>query len=156
MPPAEAAAVALGLELAGQLERRAPALNASILLLEDDAETVRLIQSVLGPEGEGFQLRHGPRPRREPQLLMRRNPFSIVMLPIDNPDQEAFYQSLREHSTSSARFIGIVRIEDESQLDRLDGLGLDGVIHRPVTENDLRATVKQFDSCAGTGRGVVT
>jgi DNA-binding response OmpR family regulator len=143
MALADAAALTLGLELAGHLERRAPALNAAVLLLEDDAETVRLANHVLGPEGEGLQLRH-VRDRVAAQLLLKRNPFAIVMLPIDTPDQEAFYQSLREHVPATTRFVGMLRIDEESQLERLDKLGLDGVMHRPLTEHDLRATVRQL------------
>jgi DNA-binding response OmpR family regulator len=143
MAPAEAAALARGLELAGQVERRNPALNASVLLLEDDPESVRLALRVLGPEGEGFQIRH-VRDRVAAQLLVRRNPFALVMLPIDTHDHEGFYQSIREHAPGATRFIGLLKIEEESQLERLDGLGLDGVIHRPLNEAELRATVRQL------------
>jgi len=143
MPLADAAALALGLELAGHAERRAPAVNASILLLEDDPDSARLALRVLGPEGEGFQLRQ-VRDRVAAQLLMKRHPFALVMLPVETHEQEVFYQSARQHSTAATRFIGLARIDEESQLERLDRLGLDGVIHRPLTEPDLRATVRQL------------
>jgi CheY-like chemotaxis protein len=143
LPLAEVGAVALGFEIAGQAERRSPAAGASILLLEDDAETVRIALRVLGPEGDGYHVRH-VRDRVAAKLLVRRNAFSIVMLPIDNADQEAFYHSFREHAAPTTRFVGVLKIEEERQLDRLDALGLDGVIHRPVTEPDLRATVRQL------------
>ena len=38
----------------------------------------------------------------------------------------------------------MLTIEEESPLDRLDVLELDGVLHRPITETDLRATVRQL------------
>src|SRR5262249_31141315 len=136
LPEEEAAAVARGLELAGQVERRNPVAGGAILLLDDDAETVRTAQPVLGPEGEGYQLRH-VRDRVAAQLLLRRNPFALVMLAVDSPDQEAFYRSLRGHAPAQTRFVGILRIEEEGQLDRLDALGLDGVLHRPLAEPDL-------------------
>jgi DNA-binding response OmpR family regulator len=140
---AEVAAVALGLELAGQAERRSPTSGASILLLEDDADAARLAIHVLGPEGEGFPIRH-VRDRVAAQLLLRRTPFSLVMLPIDSADQEAFYHALKGHASATTRFVGIVRIEEESQLDRLDALGLDGVLHRPPAEPDLRDMARQL------------
>lgn len=143
MPLAESAAAAIGLELAGQVERRVPAVNAAILLLEEDAETVRLAQRILGPEGEGYGFRH-VRDRVAAQLLLRRNAFALVMLPIDTAEQETFYLSLREHAPAATRFIGLLRLDEESQLERLDRLGLDGVVHRPLTEPDLRATVRQL------------
>jgi CheY-like chemotaxis protein len=139
----DAAAVARGLELAGQVERRTHTACVSILLLEDDAESVRTAQRVLGAEGEGYQLRH-VRDRVAAQLLLRRNAFALVMLPIDNPDQEAFYRSIREHAPADTRFVGVLRIDEEGQLDRLDALGLDGVVHRPLSETDLKATVRQL------------
>jgi DNA-binding response OmpR family regulator len=148
---ADAAAVARGLELTGQAERRNPTAGASILLLEDDAEVARVALRVLGPDSEGYQVRH-IRDRVAAQLLLRRNAFDLVMLPVDNADQEAFYHSLRVHVPAQTRFVGIVRIEDESQLDRLDALGLDGVLHRPPTESDLRDTVRQL--LGGTPVGV--
>ena len=147
---AEAAAVALGLELAGQAERRSPVPGISILLLEDDTEAARLVLHVLGPEGEGFQVRH-VRDRVAAQLLLRRTPFSLVMLPIDSSEQEAFYHSLKANAAAATRFVGIVRIEEESQLDRLDALGLDGVLHRPPEGSDLRDMARQLLGTAVAG-----
>lgn len=148
MPVADAAALALGLELAGHAERRAPAVNAStILILEDDPDAARLALRVLGPEGEGYQLRQ-VRDRVAAQLLMKRHPFAVVMLPVETAEQETFYQAARAHAPATTRFVGLVRIDEEVQLDRLDRLGLDGVIHRPLTEADLRATVRQLVSAS--------
>jgi CheY-like chemotaxis protein len=143
MDLADAAAVARGLELVGQVERRSPAAGVSILFLEEDMETARLAQRVLGADGEGYQVRH-VRDKVAAQLLLRRNSFALVMLPIENADQESVYQSFRQHTPASTRFVGIARIDEESKLDRLDSLGLDGVIQRPMTEPDLRATVRQL------------
>jgi len=143
VPLMEAAAVARGLEILGQTERRGTADQAAILLLEDDADCVRTAIRVLGPEGSGFQIRH-VRDRVAAQLLLRRQPFALVILPVDTHDQETFYHSMREHSPETTRYIGIVRIDEESQLDRLDSLGLDGVLQRPLTENDLKTTVRQI------------
>jgi CheY-like chemotaxis protein len=140
---ADAAAVAVGLELTGQAERRSPASTASVLLLEDDPDAARVATHALGPAGEGLQVRH-VRDRVAAQLLLRRTAFAVVMLPVDTPDQEAFYQAARAHAPAATRFVGLVRIEEEGQLDRLDALGLDGVVHRPLTEPDLRATVGQL------------
>ncbi len=147
IPVADAAAIARGLELIGLLERRGTADHGAILLLEDDPDTVRLVVRAIGPEGSGFQIRH-VRDRVAAQLLLRRQPFTLVLLPVDTAEQESFYHAIREHAPEATRFIGIVRIDEESQLDRLDRLGLDGVIHRPIAENDLKATVRQF---IGTG-----
>ncbi len=47
----EVVAVARGLERAGLVERRAPSSSHSILVLEDDAETIRVIRDVLGTDG---------------------------------------------------------------------------------------------------------
>lgn len=140
---ADAAAVALGLELAGQAERRSASASAAVLVLEDDADAARAIVHALGPEGEGYQVRH-VRDRVAAQLLLRRNPFAVVLLPVDTPEQEAFYQAVRGHAPGAARFVGVLKIEEEGQLERLDALGLDGVVHRPLTEPDIRATVRQL------------
>ena len=120
-----------------------PPAAKKILLLEDDQETIRVAQRVLGPEGEGYQLRH-VRDRVAAQLLMRRSAFAVVMLPIDTAEQEAFYHSLKGHTAATTRFVGMLTIEEESHLDRLDTLELDGVLHRPISDADLRATVRQL------------
>lgn len=147
---ADAAAVAIGLEVVGQAERRAASSGAAVLLLEDDPDAARLAHRALGPEGEGYTFRH-VRDRVAAQLLLRRNPFEVVMLPLDGPEHEAFYQSVRAIAPDSTRFVGVLRVEEEGQLDRLDALGIDGVVHRPMTESDLRATLRQLLN----GRGQV-
>jgi CheY-like chemotaxis protein len=139
----EVAATAHGLELAGLLERRNPSSTDSILALDDDLETGRLIQRVLGPEGTNHQLKV-VRDRVAAQLLLRRQSFNIVILALDRPDQEAFFQACKRQNSAGSRYIGIASIEDESELARLDAMGLDGVLHRPVSESDLRATVKHL------------
>src|SRR5262249_33366503 len=102
--------------------------------------------------GEGFQVRH-VRDRVAAQLLIRRNTFALVMLPVDSPEQEAFYRSIREHAPAETRFVGVLRIDEEGQLDRLDVLGLDGILHRPLSEPDLKATVRHLLS-DGAAAGV--
>jgi DNA-binding response OmpR family regulator len=143
MPLLDAAAVVHGLELAGQAVRREPAEQDAILLVEDDPETARVAQRALGSEGEGFQFRH-VRDRVAAQLLLRRSQFALIILAVDTNEHTSFYQSLKHHVPAATRFIGLVSVDEESQLERLDRLGLDGVVHRPATESDLRGTVRQL------------
>ncbi len=147
---AEVAVVARGLELVDQADRRSPTTAPAILLLEDDPETLQTALHVLGPEGDGYQLRH-VRDRVAAQLLLKRNRFTLLILPVDTPDQEAFYHSMKALVGPTTRVVGLARFDEESQIDRLDSLGLDGVIRRPVTEPDLRDTVRQLigEACAG-------
>jgi len=139
----DVAATVHGLELAGLLERRTPSSTEAILALDEDPETIRLIQRVLGPEGTNHQLKV-VRDRVAAQLLLRRQAFNLVILALDRPDQEAFFQSCKRQNTGGSRYIGIASIEDEDELARLDAMGLDGVLHRPVSESDLLATVKHI------------
>ena len=132
-----------GLELAGLVERKTPSSTQAILALDDDPETVRLLQRALGPEGTNHPIKV-VRDRVAAQLLIRRQVFDLIILALDRPDQEAFFQGLKQQNTGAARFIGIASIEDEVELARLDAMGLDGVLHRPVSENDLLATVKHL------------
>jgi CheY-like chemotaxis protein len=132
-----------GLELAGMLERRNPSATETILALDDDPDTMRLIQRVLGPEGTNHQLRL-VRDRLSAQLLLRRQGFNLVILALDRPDHEAFFRVCKQQNTATSRYIGIANIEDENELARLDAMGLDGVLHRPVSESDLLTTVKHL------------
>ena len=140
---AEIVDVIRGLELAGLVERRNLAALPSILVLEDDPEAAHLVSRVLGPEGEGYPLQV-VRDRVAAQLLMRRGQFSMVMLPIDQREQETFYRSCRERAPAATRFVGVVSLDDAVELRRVDALGLDAIIQRPITETDLRSIVKHL------------
>jgi CheY-like chemotaxis protein len=140
LDPAEIAAIARGLELAGMVERRAAAGGAAVLVVEDDPETIRVIRQVLGADAERHQLRivHD---RIAAQLLLRRQGFHLVILALDRAEQEAFFRSCKQQQTNGTRYVGILDIQEEAELARLDALGLDGVLHRPLSERDLAATV---------------
>jgi CheY-like chemotaxis protein len=151
LPLPAAAAVASGLELAGLVERREPQGNsASVLVLEDDAEAVRVINQTLGPDGLGLQLKV-VKDRVSAQLLLRRNKFDLVLLDLDGPDQETFYRSAKQ-SAPAARFVGLISLQDESELERLDQMGLDAIATRPLNESELVPTVKHVLG-NGTGNG---
>jgi hypothetical protein len=85
--------------------------------------------------------------------LLRRNPSALVLMALDYGEHETLYQAMKEHAPTSTRFVGIRRVDDEGELARLDALGLDGVLQRPLAESDLRATVKHL-LCAGAMAGV--
>ena len=135
--------VVRGLEHTGLVERRDASATDSILLLEDDAETLRIAQKVLGPEGEGYQLKV-VRDRIAAQLLLRRHQYTLVMMALDQTEQEAFYRTVKEQVAASTRFVGIAEVTEEDELARLDAMGIDGILQRPVTEADLRAVVKHL------------
>jgi CheY-like chemotaxis protein len=136
----EVVAIARGLELAELVERRAPSGSNSILVLDDDAETLRLIRDVLGAEAGHYQLKIA-QDRIAAQLLLRRQAFHLVLMPMDRPEQEAFFRACKLQHTNGTRYVGILNIQAEDELARLDAMGLDGVLHRPVSESDLLATV---------------
>jgi DNA-binding response OmpR family regulator len=143
LDPGEVVSIVRGLELAGMVERRAPCASASILVLEDDPETIRLIRQVLGAEGGEYQLKIVP-DRIAAQLLLRRQAFQMVILSMDQREQEAFFRACKQQSAGGTRFVGILNIHEERELIRLDSMGLDGVLHRPVAETDLVATVNHL------------
>ena len=51
-------------------------------------------------------------------LLTSQSRSASSSLPLDRPEQEAFYSGSREQSPATTRFIGIVGIDDESELAR--------------------------------------
>jgi CheY-like chemotaxis protein len=140
---AEVAAVACGLELAGLVERRAPGSSSSILVLEEDPDAIRLIRQVLGPEGSNHQLKI-LQDRVAASLLLRRQHFQLMILAMDRPEQEAFFRACKQQNHNGTRYVGVLNIEEESELARLDTMGLDGVMHRPLSEADLAATVNHL------------
>jgi DNA-binding response OmpR family regulator len=141
-----------GLELTGLIEIKTAAAQNLVILVEDDPRTVATIQSVLGPEDLGYPLKH-VRDRVAVQLLLRRNPSALVLMALDDGEHETLFRTMKEHAPASARFVGIRHLDDEGEVARLDALGLDGVLQRPLAESDLRATVKHLLS-AGALAGV--
>jgi hypothetical protein len=67
-----------------------------------------------------------------------------VILAMDRPEQEAFFHACKQQKTNGTRYIAILNIDEESELARLDAMGLDGVIHRPVSDTNLLATVNHL------------
>jgi DNA-binding response OmpR family regulator len=140
LPLSEIAIIARGFELAGLVERRTAATGASVLVVEGDPDTIKTIQGVFGPDGKGFQIKMA-RDRVSAQLLLRRSKFDMVLMALDRPDQEQFYRLAKSQVADTTRFVGILKLHDESELVRLEAMGLDGILHRPLTEDDLLATV---------------
>lgn len=143
VPAAEVFSVIQGLELLGMVERRGEAAKTSLLVFDEDSGTTQTVQRVLGPEGEGYRVQAV----REPvalQFLSRRNRFDVILVAADRPEHEALFHSVRKQSDPSTRFLGIAAIEDESAVSRLDSMGFDGVLSRPIADNDLRVTVKHL------------
>jgi DNA-binding response OmpR family regulator len=134
---------ARGMELTGLLERRSAAAGAAVLVMEDDPDAVRVLNAVLGPDGRGCQLKF-VRDKIGAQLLLRRQQFDLVIVALDKPDREPFVRASKEHCGESTRFIAIVGLEDEDELARLDAMELDAVLHRPLAESDLKATIEHL------------
>jgi CheY-like chemotaxis protein len=139
----EVAVTARGLELAALAERRAPSCSGSILVVEEDPDAIRLIQRVLGAEGRNHNLKV-VQDRVAAQLLLRRQPFHLVIMAMDRPDQELFFRTCKQVRANGTRYVAVLSIDEESELTRLDSMGLDGVMHRPLSEADIAATVNHL------------
>jgi AmiR/NasT family two-component response regulator len=75
----------------------------------------------------------------------------LVLLALDRPEQQASVASFKAMMPPSTRLVGIVGMEDVAQLKRIDSLGLDGVLHRPLVESDVRTLVKHMLGQATNG-----
>jgi CheY-like chemotaxis protein len=137
----DVATLARGLELAGLVERRADVVL--ILIVDDDLGSVRAIREAIQTRAPYYQSKVVD-DRVGAQLLLRRARFDIVLIGLDRPDQEQFFSSVRAQAHPGTRFVGVVESKDEGELMRLDALGLDGVIERPVTEGAVLATIKHL------------
>ena len=98
---------------------------------------------MLGAPGAQYQLKivHD---RIAAQLLLRRQAFQLLLLSMDRPEQEGFFRACKLQYPNGARYVGILNIQEEGELVRLDAMGLDGVLHRPISESDLVATVNHL------------
>jgi CheY-like chemotaxis protein len=140
---AEVIATARGLELAGLVEQRVACSKGSILVVEDDPDAIHTLWRVLGPDGRNHDLKI-VQDRVAAQLLLRRQPFHLVILAMDRPDQETFFRTCKQARTNGTRYVALLSINEESELSRLDAMGLDGVMHRPLSETDVAATVNHL------------
>lgn len=128
-----------GLELVGLVERRSD--SALILVVEEDRETVEILTQVLKDEALKCQFKI-VQERVGAHLLLRRARFDVVMMALDSPEQEEFYSTMRVQTPPTTRFVGLVGVKDEEELLRLDSIGLDGIIERPVTKESVQGTIK--------------
>jgi DNA-binding response OmpR family regulator len=83
------------------------------------------------------------------QLLLRRQRFDLILIGLDRPDQEPTLSTCRDLCPESTRIVGLVGLTDEEELNRLDTMGLDGILHRPLAEADLNATVDHLVGSPG-------
>jgi CheY-like chemotaxis protein len=137
----DAAYLARGLELAGLVERRSE--EVLILVLEDDPATIEVIQEALSSESLKCQFKI-VQDRVAAQLLLRRARFDIIVVSIDGPEEEQLYNVLRTQVAAEMRFVGIASVSEESELMRLDSIGLDGIIERPVSKGAIIETIKML------------
>jgi CheY-like chemotaxis protein len=128
-----------GLELIGLVERRSD--DAQVLVLEEDPTAIEVIKQALQEKSLHCQFKI-VQERVAAQLLMKRGRFDIVMLALDQPDQEQFYSAMRTQSPATTRFVGLTKFIEEAELVRLDSIGLDGIIERPITVEAVKETVK--------------
>ena len=138
MPVEQVAAVALGLELAGHVERVSPVVATNVLLLDANPETAATLNSLNHAENGRFQIRE-VRDRIAARLLLKRLPFSLIIMPINDSDDESYFHALKAIARPESRFLGIVDSdgEDEYRLAALRDLGIDTIAKRPISETRL-------------------
>ncbi len=138
----DAVYLARGLELAGLVERRSD--EVLVLVLEQDRMTLDVIERALTTNSLKCHYKI-VQDRVGAQLLLRRAArIDIIMMAIDHPEDEQFYNTLRTQTAAGVRFVGIANVIDESEVLRLDSIGLDGIIERPVTEEAVIETVRML------------
>ena len=112
-------------------------------MLQDDPETIEVIQGALSSESLKCQFKI-VQDRVAAQLLLRRARFDIIVVSIDGPEEEQLYNVLRTQVAAEIRFVGIATVSEESELMRLDSIGLDGIIERPVSKEAIIDTIKML------------
>ena len=135
--------VVRGLELTGQVEHRAAARGHDPGPGRGRGDGRADPAQSSGPMGSATRSRTSATASRR-QLLLRRTRCGLVILALDRPEHEANYRALRDQAPPAPASSASCNIEEEGELARLDALGLDGVLHRPVSEPDLRATVNHL------------
>jgi DNA-binding NarL/FixJ family response regulator len=129
------------LQSIGWTEEVQPSTHAAILIIDDDAVTLECIRAALESQGDRYQIK-AVHDRIGAQLMIRRSRFDLLIMALDRPDQEAAFRQLKALLPQATAFLGVITLEDEEELPRLDALNLEGVLHRPVVEADVKAAVE--------------
>ena len=143
IPVPKVAAVALGLEMAGHVERVSPEAAMPILLLDAEPDTARMVRSFFQADPGRFLIRE-IRDRIAARLLVRRIPFALIIMMVNTPADESFLMALKEVAPRGCRFARIVDSsgEDPARIDR--DLGLDAVVKRPLVEAEFRTLLNEM------------
>lgn len=133
--------LARGLELAGLVDRYADA--SLVLVMDSDPEAINAVEDAVNSEGARLQLKTAT-DLAGAQLLLRRANFHFVILPLDRPEHEADYLALRAQSSPGTRFVGLTGVRHEDEIIRLDSMGIDALIERPIRTPDVLATLHRL------------
>lgn len=119
--------------------RTMPAMNGTILVVEDEQSIASLVRTYL--ERDGFQVVH-VRNGEDALIELPRHPVRLIVLDIGLPGIDGFEVCRRVRAKSRTPIIMLTARDDE--VDRVAGLevGADDYVSKPFSPRELVARVK--------------
>jgi two-component system, OmpR family, alkaline phosphatase synthesis response regulator PhoP len=126
-------------EVPGPTGRTMPAMNGTILVVEDEQSIASLVRTYL--ERDGFQVVH-VRSGEDALVELPRHPIRLIVLDIGLPGIDGFEVCRQVRAKSRTPIIMLTARDDE--VDRVAGLevGADDYVSKPFSPRELVARVK--------------
>ncbi len=115
-------------------------MSARILIADDEGINRLFIRTVLA--GNGWEVEEAPNGKVAVDLAAQ-SPFDAVILDVKMPvmDGKQAAIQIRALEKDSGRepciLLGLTAYAEKQLIDELKGLGMDGVIHKPITQESL-------------------
>ena len=121
-----------------------------VLVVDDDADTVRLLQTVLTQRGLSVDCALDG---DEALDLLRTNRYACVLLDLLMPRVDGFavLEALKNQDVFSPSVVLVITGADRSAIDRLDSDLIHGIVRKPFDPEDLAALVAACAEIKGRG-----
>ncbi|HZV07125.1 MAG TPA: response regulator [Gemmataceae bacterium] len=128
----------------GYAQAQKSAAEAPILIVEDEAETNRLLCQLLQREGVSCQ---GVEEGRKALSAATQTRPAAILLDLMLPDMsgwELMQQLRRQGSLKRIPWIALTALDDEASRQRVNELGADGYLTKPLQPQELVAEVREL------------
>jgi CheY-like chemotaxis protein len=121
-----------------------------VLVVDDDADTVRLLQTILAQRGLTV---NSALDGDEALELLRANRYSCILLDLLMPRVDGFavLEALKNQAVIAPSVVLVLTGADRGTIDRLDPDLIHGIVRKPFDPDDLAALVAACAEIRGRG-----
>src|SRR5690242_19138394 len=117
--------------------------QASILVVDDLAQNVRLLEAILAPRGYRVSAANSG---REALAAVASEPIDLVLLDIVMPEMDGYAVCRALRAESATSFLPVVMITASGEQEKIAAIeaGADDFIAKPFDQSELLARVKSL------------